>query len=48
MIVIVQIAQIVSALFIIPLFGWILLVERRLSRIEGYCKGRNCAPESGK
>lgn len=24
------------------LLGWIIVVERRLSRIEGYCKGKNC------
>ena len=32
----------IAGITVIPMFGWIVMVERRLSRIEGYCKGRNC------
>lgn len=26
---------------------WVILTERRLARIEGYCKARTCKPENG-
>jgi hypothetical protein len=32
----------IAGITVIPMFGWVIIVERRLSRIEGYCKGRNC------
>jgi hypothetical protein len=32
----------IAGIAVIPMFRWVVLAERRLSMIEGYCKGRNC------
>lgn len=44
-----QIIGAISGITVVPMFAWVVTVERRLSRIEGFCKARcEISKEQGK